>query len=133
VTSGFGRDAERDVVLDRFLERVGRLAGEYLAAWGAVGVEQLDDGVAWPEAGGEEGVAHVERLDGPPGKVEAGIRPGGGAGGGGGVSAVCGACARHGGAVAGGEYEGMRDRAQRCVDDDLAAAGHGESCPRRQR
>jgi hypothetical protein len=28
----FGRDAERDVVLDRFLERAARLAGECLAA-----------------------------------------------------------------------------------------------------
>jgi hypothetical protein len=120
-------------VLDRFLERVGRLAGECLAAGRAVGMEQLDHGVAWPEAGREEGVAHAERLDRLSGEVTPGVQPGGGAGGGSGVSAVSGAGAGHGGTVARSEHKGMRDRAECGVDHDLAGAGHGEPCLGRQR
>src|SRR5215472_18570774 len=105
-------------MLDRLLERVARPPGEGLAAGGAVGAEQLYDGAAGPEAGGEEGVAHAERLDGLPGQVTPRVHPGGGAGRGGGVRAICGAGARHGATVTGGEHVWMRNRAPRVVHHD---------------
>jgi len=44
----FGRDPERDVVLDRLLDRVARPAGEDLAARGTVGAEQLTTALPGP-------------------------------------------------------------------------------------
>src|SRR5215469_2253007 len=63
----FCLDGEGDVVLGGLFDGAGGPPGQHPRAGGAVGVQQLDDRVVPAEAGGEEGVAHVELLDYLPG------------------------------------------------------------------